>query len=324
MDVKIENLKTPLIEDSTYRNYVVRLGKLEAATGQSLEWIMRNPVNTLRYIKAKLSANPSTIANFIVVVCKLYSTHPRYVKVYAGHYATWQKYLRHYRKVEAEKYKKSDLTAKQEKNVVGWQEVEKKYCALGDAAEVMTNYKEHQAWLLMSVFLNMNAKRADLGNVRIWDREPRGARERAGNYLVLKPKPVLVLNRYKTAKVRGEIREPLNAVMARDVRASLRAFPREYLIVNSRGDPYLVNNSYSQYVKRIFLKYFGRAMGVSLWRNVYITANVDFNETSYEELERNAHYKGHSLQQEFMTYRKKGMFHKRAVGDKGQPVTCNE
>jgi hypothetical protein len=45
-------------------------------------------------------------------------------------------------------------------------------------------------------------------------------------------------------------------------------------------------------------------MGVSLWRSVYISANVDFNGTPYKILERNAFYKGSSIEQELLTYRK--------------------
>jgi hypothetical protein len=326
MEVKALNLKLSLIQESSYNNYVVRLNRVQQVTGQNLEWIMKNPIDTIKYVKLKISTNPRTLAGYIAPICKLFQVHPRFQKLNDQHYATWQKYLKHYRKVDIEQTKKSELSPKQEKNAVGWQSVHEKYCELKDAPELATKFKIQQFHLLLSLFLNMHAKRADLGNVRIYERDPKSTTH---NYIYLKPKPFLILNKYKTAKVRGAIKEPLNETLVADIKKSLERFPREYLILGSQKmEPYTKNNSYSQYVKRAFIKHFGRGMGVGLWRIIFITANTDFNETSYGDLEVAAHYKGHSVQQEFLAYRKKpsektkDIFYKRPSDEKGEPVTC--
>ena len=304
MQVSLERLKESGIADSSYKNYLVRLNRLKQVIGEEKEWpwIMAHPIEAIGAIKRGISTNPATLVNYIVPVCKLFSLYPRLQKIHSDAYLKWQNYLKHYRSSEQETVKRSQFSDKQKKNLVEWQEVSDKYCELKADKRIETDQDIHQFWLLLSLLLHMNAKRADLGNIRFFTKDPH--REDI-NYLVLEPKMVLVLNLYKTARVRGAIKEPLADKLAADIRFSLNRFPREFLIVSMREkEPYIKNNSYSQYVKREFLKHFGKAMGVGLWRIVYISATVDFNETPFDELEKSAHYKGHSLAQEFLAYRK--------------------
>lgn len=323
MQVQIESLALANISESTYTNYKHRLERLQEITKQSLEWILQNPIDSIKHIKVHVSTNPSTIANFIVAICKLFSVNPRYQKLYAEPYNTWQKYLKHYRKEEITHYKTSQFTDKQQKNLIGWNEVKDKYCSLKSDPTTTTDPAQNQACLLLSLFLNINAKRADLGNIRIHKTDPK---DESQNYIFLSATPTLVINKYKTAGSRGAIREPLNPQVTQDIKQSLASFPRQYLIISQRTQtPYTINNSYSQYVKRTFEKLFGRSMGVSLWRHIYITANVDFNNTSYQELEKLAHLKGHSLQQEFLSYRKLPTttnYYKRPKPEMNRSVIC--
>lgn len=302
MQVSPERLKESGIADSSYKNYLVRLNRLRAVVGDDRDWtwIMAHPLESIAAIKREISTNPSSIVNYIVPICKLFTLYPRLQKVYGDAYLKWQNYLKHYRNSEQETVKRSQFSEKQKKNLVEWQEVSDKYCELKEKQDL--NFETHQFWLLLSLLLNMNAKRADLGNIQVFERDPKRVDI---NYLVLEPKMILVLNKYKTARVRGAIQEPIQEKLEADIRFSLNRYPREFLIVSLRErEPYLKNNSYSQYVKREFMKHFGKSMGVGLWRIVYISATVDFNETPFNELERGAHFKGHSLAQEFLAYRK--------------------
>jgi hypothetical protein len=321
MDDYIEKLRTSDINETSRKIYISRLSQLEDITKHDIDWIIRNPQATITLIKEKISTNPSTIANFATTICKLFTVNPRIQKIYAIHNTNWHKFLVYYRKKEETVYKESEYSEKQSKKLVDWDSVQAKYCQLKDMQH--DTYKAHQQWLLLSLMLNMNAKRADLGNIRIYETDPK---KQDHNYIYFKPKPHLVLNNYKTSKYRGAIREPLEKVLVDDIQASLNQFPRQFLITDSNGQPYQKNNSYSQYVKRTFGFLFGKDMGVSLWRSVYISANVDFNETSYAELEKNAHFKGHSLSQEFLSYRKKpliqGAFSKRKKEDQNHAVKC--
>lgn len=290
------------LNETTKKTYTICANRLVGVTGQSLEWIMANPNKTLLTAKEELTTNASTLSNFCVVICKLYSLNPIYQTSFPNSYKMWQRYLRHYRNKEERQYKESKYTEKQLKNYIGWEEVQAHYCKLKADPQTHLTQQSNQEYLLFSLLLNMNAKRADLGNIRIHDKDPDF---KTTNYLYFKPQPTLVLTEYKTAKKFGIIKEPLNPTLVSDIKESLRLFPRSHLIVSLRlQQPYEKNNSYSQYVKRVFSKHFGRAMGVSLWRSVYISANVDFNDTPYEVLERNALYMGSSVEQELLTYRK--------------------
>lgn len=302
MQVSVERLEKSGIAESSYKHYLMRLGRIKQVMGdKDWVWIMAHPIETITAIKNQISTNPSTIVNCIVPVCKLFSVYPRLQKIHADSYQKWQGYLKHYRNAEQQITKRSVFSEKQKDNLVEWQEVSDKYCELKADTRIKTDHDIHQFWLLLSLFLHMNAKRADLGNIKIFKKDPELTDI---NYIVLEPMTI-ILNKYKTAAVRGVIKEPLDKRLADDITFSLETYPREYLLLSPRSkQPYINNNSYSQYVKREFLRHFNRAMGVGLWRIVYISAKVDFNETPFDQLEREAHYKGHSIGQEFMAYRK--------------------
>lgn len=335
MTLDIANLKRDAgLSESSFKHYTHRLERLQRITdGKSLAWILENPVGTLKYLKARVSTNPSTLANFAVAVCKMYTVHPEFMNVHKRPHGLWSGYIKHYRNAETRITKKSEFNERQNKNLVTWAEVEAKYCALRDAGGLRGgtgwDMKLGMATLLMSALVGIQAKRADLGNIKIYSglgQVPVAARKTT-NYLYFKSGgALLVLNKYKTAKSMGAIREELPGSFVRDLKASLGAFPREYMFVSAKtGQPYELNNSYSAFVKRVCGELFGRAMGVSLWRHIYITANVDFNETSYDVLEREAKLRGHSLAQELMTYRKTGVragVERRVDGERGEMPTC--
>lgn len=317
----------PELNETSKKNYISVANRLVGLVGHSLEWVMANPTQSLLVLKEELTTNASTLANFCVMVCKLYALDGHDTrKRFPNSYKLWQRYLRHYRNKEENAYKESKFTDKQLKNYIGWDEVQSYYCRLKKDTMTHTTQQSNQEYLLFSLLLNMNAKRADLGNIRIFETDPR---LETTNYLYFKPVPTLVLTEYKTSKKFGVIKEPLCAELVKDIKQSLNLFPRSHLILSLRlQQPYEKNNSYSQYVKRVFEKHFGRSMGVSLWRSVYISANVDFNDTPYEVLERNALYKGHSLAQEFMSYRKLApgstttKLFRRPASEQGAPVNC--
>jgi len=330
MAVSVNNLEKADIAPTTLNAYLRRIDKLTSVTGNSIEWVMTNPQTTLKYILGTISNNSATIAGYISTICKLFSVNPQFKNLHRKHIEVWEKYLTHYRALEQERYKKSELSERQLKNFVDWETVSQMYCTLKKNPVTKTDIKANLRYLLLSLFLNMHAKRADLGSVYIYQQPPPLDKADHGNYIVMSQK-IIVLNTYKTASKRGAIKEPLNAILMQDIQESLRLFPRDYLIVSTRGEPYS-NDSYGKFVKRQCLLLFGKSMGVSIWRIVQIGADVDFNYTSIQDLERGAHFRGHSLAQEMLAYRKKpdsegssginAFVQKRPKHEQGEPVVC--
>lgn len=154
----------------------------------------------------------------------------------------------------------------------------------------------------------MKPKRADFGDVYISvdGTIPKSVLEK--NYIVLRDGDNrLVLNDYKTFKFHGTIHEKLPSELVAVLKRSLSLFPRDYLFISmdarAKGLPYAKNNSYSQYVKRAFEKMFGKSMGVSLWRKVYVSETVDFNGTTYEDLKANARLACQTVESQLKVYK---------------------
>lgn len=322
MDVTYDNILKSGISEKSYANYVVRLDRMQHITGHNIEWVMLHPLDTITKIKNKISKEPTTIANNVTAVCKLYTVHPRFAKAHQVERDTWQKYLKHYKTEASNAYKKTVYRTKQEDRLVTWKDTENKFCELKTRFNNgKLDKKEHMEFMLFAVLVNMNPKRADLGNIRIYDKDP----HQETNYIFLSPNPKLVLNKYKTAKFHGKLEEMIPFELLILIKKSILSNPREYLFVDNTGKPYEKNNSYSQFVRRAFLKHFGKLMGVSLWRHVYINANVDFNNDTFEDLEEGARLRGHSVMQELLTYRKKAVAPKddrRPDAERGQPAKC--
>ena len=342
MEVKIDNIKTEgHISNTTFDNYKVRLSRIQEVvktltkSPQTLEWIMTHPMEVIKAIIRHLSKNPTTISNHITVICKLFTTHPQFKEQHDEHYITYRRYIMHYKKEESAAYDENKFTEKQKDNLVNWNEVKRKYCSMEKDPDIMKDPKTNMEFLLLSIMMNIKPKRADLGNVEIYQHDPKSTED---NYIYFHPAPTLVLNRYKSNnhtvywdgtkevnKNRGEIREPLPPNLAAIIKRSQLAFPRQYLFVSTRTkEPYTRNNSYTQFVRRAFDKHFGRSMGVSLWRTVYISANVNFQTMNYRELREVAHLIGHTPEQALKTYKKldNTQTKLRPKAEQGKAVQC--
>lgn len=325
MTITVETLRAAALAKTSYENYVVRLNKFQEFTGEGLEWIMLNPKEAITRLMKHLK-KASTLSNYITPVCKLYTVNKDFSKKHTKEHQLWRKYLKFY-KLEMEKiYKKTQYSKAQADKVVQWKEVEAEFCKTKTKFfDGKLTRREHMEFLLFSIFLNMNPKRADLGNIRIYEKGP--VKNTISNYIVLAPKPILVLNAYKTSKFYGTLKENIPFDLLVLLKKSLELWPREHLFLNSRVDPepYTKNDSYGKFVKRTFGKYFGREMGVGLWRIVYINANVNFQTDEYGDIEEGARLRGHSVLQEFFMYRKKNLpaSDRRPDDERGKPIACS-
>lgn len=314
------------LTNKSFLSYKSRLNTLMKITNNTLAWIMQHPKETLLEAKRQVSENNSTLSSFAAVICKLFRVHPESMNMWKHPFLIWQRYLKHYRDKEMEVVNKNQLSEKQKEKYVSWQQVQDEFNKLKDSLEVKTSLKSHMAYILFAMLLNIKPKRADLGNVKIF-RNLAHAKAYPGNCIYLntsspnqtqtqkpttktksgqKPQPsLLFIKQYKTVKKNGIIEEELSNEIVNIISKSLQTFPRDHLIVSRITNlPYENNNAYSKFVNRVFESHFGKAMGISLWRNIYIHNKVDFNKVSNEELNEIAHLIGHSPDVMFKTYRK--------------------
>jgi hypothetical protein len=165
--------------------------------------------------------------------------------------------------------------------------------------------KSSQQFVLLSVYATTPPPRSDLGNVRVYHRDP-GVKD--ANYLVLTPHDsFFAFNVYKTAKKRNQrVVSELTPGTARAIRESLRLHPREFLFVDRYGRPYTKNSSYGTFVQNTFAEHFqGRGAGPSLLRHVFITDSGIFDGDTPPELREGAHERMMHSAGTALTYRKR-------------------
>lgn len=129
---------------------------------------------------------------------------------------------------------------------------------------------------LLSFLSYLPPKRADLGNVIICNKDE-DEKYKHNNRLVLKTrlKSYIALPVHKTSSAYTDFKEIIPAAAYDCIIASIKLYPRLYLIVDTCGKPYVKNNSFSQFHKRTFQNIFGKAMGVTMMRHVYISERVE-------------------------------------------------
>jgi hypothetical protein len=110
------------------------------------------------------------------------------------------------------------------------------------------------------------------------------------------------LHKHKTSKTYAEIVEDVPQRLTKQIAASLDAWPRSHVFVNTRGRP-LTNNGYTQFVIRSFKEMFGRGAGTALLRHAYVTERVDFNNMSTEQRQHIARLMGHTTDVQDTVYR---------------------
>lgn len=245
--------------------------------------------------------NPTTMTNFATAICSYHKYNRKGVPMYDAGHEKWKAYMTNDANARDEHFSKNILPEEKLKKVVNVSEVIDKFDAMKDDPECYSDEKKHRQLVLLATYVYVKPKRADLGNVYLYTQPEKRSDV---NYIVLNDSSgYLVMNKYKTAKTYGPLEEELPIEYVEFLKRSLVFFPRETLFVDSKGKPYINNDSYGRFAARAFEELFGRDMGVSLWRHVHTNQRVDYNKESTQELKKNARLMGHSLQQQIGTYR---------------------
>lgn len=187
--------------------------------------------------------------------------------------------------------RKSEPTNKQVANYTSFEEITAKYQDLVKSSPHATR-QDSLHFILLSLIVHLRPKRADLGSVLLFKKDPNRTDI---NYVVLRDakegSSFLSMNVYKTSKFYKKVEEELPPALVRDLSTSIARWPRSYLFVKEgdrKGEEPMSNNTYTAFVQRTFEHYFGRATGVSLLRHIYISEKVDFDNMTLEEQEEEA------------------------------------
>lgn len=276
-DTLLSKLKSDLASAKSYDNYIVRITKLEELIGKSIDYIMIHPNEVYPRIKDKYP-NINTRKNLLTPILSLYRVNPEFAGTEDGKKGKegWKKYHDDMNILQSVQSKKNKIPEKMKKNYVSTEEVELKVRELKKEEDPHNNLENSQQFLLLTLLTDIKPKRSDLGSMKIYrNTDPHKKDE---NYLVLRDKisdpSYMVYQVYKTKKYFGRVEEDLSGDSIRVLKQSLRRYPREYVFIDKFRRPFQSNDSYGKFVKRTFETKFGRELGTSLWRHVYIIEKV--------------------------------------------------
>lgn len=306
-DINIDIILEQDLSNITKVKYTQKLRRLEKICKKTIKEIMISPRESLKNIKRYVSIEPGTIAANITPICKLFTINNTFKMEHEQHYKTWSKYLTHYNKKRVKIYDEEGLKPKQLENIVSFKDIENKFYELQNDKDVFQDIKKHLQYILLAMLIHIRPKRCDLGDVYISlnGSIPKSYLEK--NYILLSENnSTLVINRYKTQKQHGKIVEPLSDKLTKILKDSVERFPRKHLFISLdprlKNKPYELNNSYGRFVFSVFEKLFNKKIGASLWRHIYISDNVDFNDR-YPDLVNNARLSGQTLATQMQIYK---------------------
>lgn len=301
----VTTLTENIPNENTRNNYIARLSKLSESLGSSMYDIAKEPSVYYPLIK-KLYVEDSTRKNVVIAVMVIFKHIGDMLSKKKSAYDAWKEIHGGLTEAEEARYKKNKPKQSQEDNYLSFAEIEQKHASLKGGTPHATK-KSSQEFLLLSIALHLRPKRADLGNVAII--RPGAKLSPSKNYLVLDgpSRSILVLHDFKTAKTYDRILEPVTEELYGDIRDSLEAHPRRWLFSDRTGGPYS-KNGYSQFVLRSFSHVFGKRVGVTMLRHIYVSERLDFNKMTQEELDGEAHLMGQSpdLQRKYRWVMRKG------------------
>lgn len=294
----MDGMRKSGIAESAFMNYKSRLNSIKNYTGKDIFYILLHPKTVYRLLLDwKNITTPASRANYITPVCKLFTSNPDFLERFPKQYETWKAKLHENRVKEKKSYENREPNEKEMNKYVSFEQIKLKLNELGK--NPFMDFKTHMQFLLLAFFVYITPKRADLGYIRFYSEMPPKTGDK--NFIVLNSRPRLFLFKYKTSKIHNTIVEDIPDELYDILKKSLKHLPRKYLFGYMDGDtfvPYKSNNAYAKFVTRTSMDLFQKPMGVSMFRHVYISEKIDFNNDPIEKRKEVAKKMGHTIRQQ--------------------------
>lgn len=178
---------------------------------------------------------------------------------------------------QVEKEDSNQLTEEQKKNEMSWEDILDVQKVLAD--ETLRNMPMWKAYLAVSLYTLNDPTRANYGDMKISMMKPSGK----GNELVWGgPRPHFVFHDYKTAKTYGD------TIVY--VSPQLKKVIEEWFEYLGKIPEYLLNVEYSNivlsnYIRDVFKRITGKAVGINLLRHARITYELKTPKSGKEKKE---------------------------------------
>lgn len=275
---KIDNSN---IKKSTKDAYKRNLNKaLQIFENDSIQEIIEQPEsfeNKLKKYKINKGYGNTFCCNIIGGILSLFNSSSEIRESNKENFEKFQNMHDLYKKTIKEHYKNGDMTEKQKKGFVSFDEIVQKRDELEDGSIEK---------LILSMYSMIAPKRADFYNCRIYKTQPKTPK--TNNYMVINKKTKkLYLNEYKTSDIYGCIVEELPDELVYQIQKSLENKPRQHLFVGNHNKPFSSNQVFDLYLNKQLKKIFqNEYISLNTLRHAYIIANRPSTDNEREALSK--------------------------------------
>ena len=280
---------------SVYRDKLLQLKRLR---GTGLEELIKDVKGTYGALLKEYTSVTSRKA-YVTAISSLLTRNPVLARRMSTAQASWRNLLSVLQAAEKEVRNNTRVTTEQRKTMVTQKEKEAARKKLGKRC--LESLRVSQHYLLLWLLTDIPPKRLDYNALWIMKKEP--VAETKGNYIVVPSQGTvrLVLQEYKTSKTYDTLEEEMPSDLSDAIRASLRAYPRDYLFVGRDGKA-TTQHTFGMWVKTVFLEHLGKATTMNAIRHSYITEHARGDHTYGEQAEL-ARRMGHNTDQQMQYVR---------------------
>jgi len=149
-----------------------------------------------------------------------------------------------------------------------------------------------QSILLLKLYTEYAPRRLEYSNVFVYDdlKDVDTDDLDTQNYLLINEKKI-ILNNYKTSNTYKKFEMNISSGIIYLVKQLTEITKTNFMLVNSRNQTQMTNNSLSQFLRKIFKD---KAVSVNLFRHLYVSDKYP-NKHSINEMKETAYNMGHSI-----------------------------
>jgi benzoyl-CoA reductase/2-hydroxyglutaryl-CoA dehydratase subunit BcrC/BadD/HgdB len=275
-------LETALVgkSESTRKTYVSTLAQcLKATKCKDSRALLIGRANTFRKL-AKIWPVTNTLKKALSMLCCIVHANPKILPETTAKY--WQKCLKDASDAVKKESDKNVVSEALQAKWMDYDDIMAKVQALRKLGNEHASLKASKELVILAMYAFLTPKRADFGKLRIVDSVNELTATENGVVLPANGECKLVLNVYKTAKTYKQFVETLPSELVQVLRASLKAFPRSFILVGPRNKP-LSDDNYATQVKAVMDKHFDRKLSINDLRHIYLTQTIVLATITREE-----------------------------------------
>lgn len=297
------------VTDSTANAYVRYLKQANGNKDFNTMLFLKDTEKVFNNISKYRESTKKAILGGVVSILQMYKTKIAFKKCFPVYFEKMMELSKKSREEDG----KNEMTEKQKENWTDWSEVIKKRDELKEKVLKMdkkkslnaTEWNELTDYIVLSLFTDIAPRRnADYMLCRVVKKMTDDL-SKEYNYLDLSTCE-FIFNRYKTAKTYSTQREKIPEELKAKIMMYLRHHPLykdktkkdpiPFLVFHD-GKPFTAVNS----ITRILNKIFGKAIGSSMLRHIYISNKYG---KLMDEMKKDSEAMGHSIEEQRAYYKK--------------------